>query len=50
MAELLLDKVVDKNLLVSLQLESNLHGVNSNHICCLSRIIQNKTKHRFPLP
>ena len=31
MAELLLDKVVGKNLLVSLQLESNLHGVNSNH-------------------
>ena len=30
MAELhLLDKVVGKNLLVSLQRESNLHGVNS---------------------
>jgi len=67
MAELhLLDKVVGKNLLVSLQRESNLHGVNSNHDSIhfprhdsihfprkhllFESNYQNKTKHRFPLP
>ena len=66
MAELLLDKVVGKNLLVSLQLEriymvsiqttirfifhDTIRFIFQENICCLTRIIQNKTKDRFPLP